>query len=57
MCLAFSMAQLAATIPGGPFAYITQAFGETAAFVTLWSYVISQITGVAAVSVAAAGAL
>ena len=57
MCLAFAMAQLAAAIPGGPFAYITQSFGETAAFVTLWSYVISQITGVAAVSVAAAGAL
>ena len=57
MCLAYAMARLAAAIPGGPFAYITQAFGETAAFVTLWSYVISQITGVAAVSVAAAGAL
>ena len=57
MCLAYAMARLAAVIPGGPFAYITQAFGETAAFVTLWSYVISQITGVAAVSVAAAGAL
>jgi basic amino acid/polyamine antiporter, APA family len=57
MCLAYAMARLAAVIPGGPFVYITQAFGETAAFVTLWSYVISQITGVAAVSVAAAGAL
>jgi len=57
MCLAYAMARLAAVIPGGPFIYITQAFGETAAFVTLWSYVISQITGVAAVSVAAAGAL
>src|SRR5579864_5398297 len=57
MCLAFAMARLAATIPGGPFVYVTQAFGETVAFLTLWSYVISQITGVAAVSVAAAGAL
>jgi basic amino acid/polyamine antiporter, APA family len=57
MCLAFAMARLAAVIPGGPFAYVTQAFGETPAFLTLWSYVISQITGVAAVSVAAAGAL
>jgi APA family basic amino acid/polyamine antiporter len=44
-------------MPGGPFAYVTQAFGETAAFVTLWSYVISQITGVAGVAVAVAGAL
>ena len=57
MCLAFAMARLAAVIPGGPFVYVTKAFGETAAFLTLWSYVISQITGVAAVSVAAAGAL
>jgi APA family basic amino acid/polyamine antiporter len=57
MCLAFAMARLASVIPGGPFVYVTQAFGETAAFLTLWSYVISQITGVAAVSVAAAGAL
>jgi APA family basic amino acid/polyamine antiporter len=57
MCLAYAMARLAAVIPGGPFVYLTDAFGETVAFVTLWSYVISQITGVAAVSVAAAGAL
>jgi len=57
MCLAYALARLAAAIPGGPFVYLTDAFGETVAFVTLWSYVISQITGVAAVSVAAAGAL
>jgi len=57
MCLAYSLARLSASIPGGPFAYVTQAFGETAAFLTLWSYMISQITGVAAVSVAVAGAL
>jgi len=57
MCLAYSLARLAAAIPGGPFAYVSSAFGETAAFLTLWSYVISQITGVAAVSVAVAGAL
>ncbi|HEX8937088.1 MAG TPA: amino acid permease [Sphingomicrobium sp.] len=57
MCLAFALARLAASMPGGPFVYVTQAFGETAAFVTLWSYVISQITGVAGVAVAVAGAL
>ena len=57
MCLAFALARLAATIPGGPFAYVTEAFGETAAFVTLWSYIVSQWTGVAAVAVAVAGAL
>jgi basic amino acid/polyamine antiporter, APA family len=57
MCLAFVLARLARTIPGGPFAYVSQSFGETAAFVTLWSYIISQITGVAGVAVAVAGAL
>ena len=57
MCLAFCLARLAAKIPGGPFAYVTEAFGETAAFLTLWSYVVSQITGVAGVAVAIAGAL
>ncbi|NUQ17285.1 MAG: amino acid permease, partial [Sphingomonas sp.] len=31
--------------------------GETAALLTLWSYVVSQITGVAGVAVAVAGAL
>ena len=57
MCLAFAIARMAARIPGGPFAYIERAFGETAAFLTLWSYTLAQITGVAAVSVAVAGAL
>lgn len=57
MCLAFALARLAAEIPGGPFAYVSEAFGETAAFVTLWSYIVSQITGVAGVAVAVAGAL
>ena len=57
MCLAFALARLAGSMPGGPFAYVTQAFGETAAFLTLWSYVVSQITGVAGVAVAVAGAL
>lgn len=57
MCLAFALARLAAEIPGGPFVYIERAFGETAAFLTLWSYMVSQWTGVAAVSVAVAGAI
>ena len=37
LCLALALALLAARIPGGPFAYVEQAFGETTAFVTLWS--------------------
>lgn len=57
MCLAFCLARLAARIPGGPFVYVEQAFGETAAFLTLWSYLVSQVTGVAGVAVAVAGAL
>jgi APA family basic amino acid/polyamine antiporter len=57
MCLAFALARLAARIPGGPFAYVDRAFGEKAAFVTLWCYTFSQVTGVAGVAVAVAGAL
>ncbi|GAA3907732.1 amino acid permease [Sphingomonas limnosediminicola] len=57
MCLAFALARLAARIPGGPFAYVDQAFGEKTAFVTLWCYTFSQVTGVSGVAVAVAGAL
>ena len=57
MCLAVAFARLSARIPGGPFAYVQSAFGETPAFLTLWSYLISQWTGVAAVAIAVAGAI
>ena len=57
MCLAFTLARLAARLPGGPFVYVRTAFGDTAVFVTLWSYIISQWTGVAALAVAVAGAI
>jgi APA family basic amino acid/polyamine antiporter len=57
MCLAFALARLAARIEGGPFVYIDSAFGERTAFLTLWSYTLSQVTGVAGVAVAVAGAL
>ncbi len=57
MCLAVAFARLSSRIAGGPFAYVQSAFGETPAFLTLWSYLISQWTGVAAVSVAVAGAI
>ena len=57
MCLAYALAKMAARIPGGPFAYIDRSFGERTAFLTLWCYTISQVTGVAGVAVAVAGAL
>ena len=57
MCLAIAFARLAARIPGGPFVYVCTAFGDTPAFLTMWSYLISQWTGVAAVAVAVAGAI
>lgn len=57
MCLAFALAQLAARFAGGPFVYIDHAFGEMTAFLTLWCYTLSQVTGVGGVAVAVAGAL
>src|SRR4051812_8605453 len=57
MCLAFALAQLASRIPGGPFVYVDRAFGEKTAFVTLWCYTVSQVTGVAGVAVAGGGAV
>ena len=57
MCLAIAFAKLAARIPGGPFNYVRTAFGDTPAFLTMWSYIVSQWTGVAAVAVAVAGAI
>ena len=57
MCIAFAMARLAARIPGGPTVYITRAFGDLPAFVTMWSYLVSVWAGIAAVALATAGAL
>lgn len=57
MCIAFAMARLAARIQGGPTAYITRAFGDLPAFVTMWSYLVSVWAGIAAVALATAGAL
>lgn len=57
MCIAFAMARLAARIPGGPTAYVTRAFGEVPAFITMWSYLVSVWSGISAVALATAGAL
>ena len=57
MLLAITFARLATRIRGGPFVYVSQAFGDAPAFLTMWSYLVSQWTGVAAVAVAVAGAI
>lgn len=55
--LALTFAGFARKMPGGPFVYVRTAFGDAPAFLTLWSYMVSQWTGVAAVAVATAGAI
>ncbi|MES2135903.1 MAG: amino acid permease [Pseudomonadota bacterium] len=57
MCIALGMARLAANIPGGPTAYVTSAFGDVPAFLTMWSYMVSVWSGITAVALAVAGAL
>lgn len=57
LCLAFAFSALAARVDGGPYEYVKQAFGEEAAFLTNWSYLVSCWAAGAALSVAMAGAL
>jgi APA family basic amino acid/polyamine antiporter len=57
LCLAFTFALLAGRIDGGPYEYVKQAFGEETAFLTNWSYLVSNWAGGAAVAVAFAGAI
>ena len=57
LMLALAMGRLAARIPGGPYSYVAAAFGDRVAFLTMWSALWSQLTGVAAVAVAIGGAL
>jgi APA family basic amino acid/polyamine antiporter len=56
MCLALALARLAARNPGGPQAYMRQAFGPNAAYFTMWMYWISVITSTAGIAVAFGGA-
>ena len=56
-CIAYCLAQLAKCLPGGPVVYMTNAFGEFAAYFAVWSYVITIWAGLAAVALAMAGAL
>ena len=57
LSLAFAFSALAARIEGGPYEYVKRAFGEEAAFLTNWSYLVSNLAGGAAVAVAMTGAL
>lgn len=57
LSLAFAFSLLAARIDGGPYEYVKGAFGEETAFLTNWSYLVSNWAGGAAVAVAFAGAL
>src|SRR6476646_7530296 len=50
MCLAFALARLAGQFAGGPFIYVDNAFGELPAFLTMWCYTLSQVTGVGGVA-------
>jgi basic amino acid/polyamine antiporter, APA family len=56
MCLALALARLAAGNPGGPQAYVEQAFGPTPAYFIMWMYWISVITSTAGIAVAFGGA-
>lgn len=57
LTLAFCLSRLSARLPGGPYSYVAAAFGDTAAFMTMWSYIIAMWSAIAAVSVAIGGAL
>ena len=56
LSLALAFARLSAHVRGGPYAYIQSAFGEKAAYLTMWAYLVSNWCAAAAIAVAAAGA-
>ena len=56
MCLALALSRLAAQNPGGPQAYVQQAFGPTTAYFIMWMYWVSVFTSTAAIAVAFGGA-
>ncbi len=59
MCLAVVFARLGGRSPqaGGPYAYVNEAFGPLAGFVTAWSYWVMSWVGNAAVAVAVVSGL
>ncbi|GAA4008003.1 hypothetical protein GCM10022211_21770 [Sphingomonas humi] len=55
--LALCMARLAGALPGGPYSHVASAFGDRAAFIAMWSSMLSQVTGAAATAIAVGGAI
>jgi len=53
MCIAWVLAQLAARMDGGPYAYVQSASGDLPAFLMMWAYWISIWTAVPTIAIAA----
>lgn len=53
LCLALVLAGLSRRIAGGPYFYVSRAFGQEAGFLVMWSYWISVWTANAALAIAA----
>jgi len=57
LAIAFALASLGRSGPGGIHAYIERAFGPTAAFLVTWAFWISNIAAQAGLAIATASAL
>lgn len=53
LCLAFGLAKLAGRMAGGPYAYVSEAFGSEAGFLVMWTYWTSVWTANATLGIAA----
>ena len=52
LCLSGIIAKLSAHFEGGPFAYVERAFGPGAAFMVMWSYLLSMWVGLPPLAIA-----
>ena len=53
MCIGWVLAQLAARMEGGPYAYVRKASGDLPAFLMMWAYWISIWTAIPTIAIAA----
>ena len=53
LCLALTLVILSKRIPGGPFAYVEQAFGPLASFLVMWAYLVGIWAGNPGIAIAA----